>query len=186
MIRTASWTPSMSSTIDLLLLEDLVILEEAPDLAQHVLRQLALVGVVGERGIADADRDDLVVDALLVAHPHHPDGAGFDDRQRMHRLLPQHQRVERIAVIAERARDEAVIGRIVDGAVEHAIEPQQARLLVELVLVLAAVRDFDDDRKRGLDQGVVDIAVVPGMHASSVHGQSFRITGSGRPSQRNS
>ena len=89
---------------------------------------------------------------FLVAHPHHADGARLDDRQRMHRLLPEHQRVERIAVVAERARDEAVVGGIVHGAVQHAVEPQQAGLLVQLVLVLAALRNFDDDRKRCLDR----------------------------------
>ena len=65
----------------------------------------------------------------------------------MHRLLAQDEGVERIAVVAVGAGDEAVVGRVVDGAVEHAVEPQQARFLVELVLVLAAHRHFDDRRE---------------------------------------
>ena len=60
---------------DLLVLERLVVLEEPPDLAQRVRGQLRVVGVVDERRIVDADGDDLVVDALLVAHPHHADRA---------------------------------------------------------------------------------------------------------------
>src|SRR5689334_8538981 len=59
----------------LLVLENLVVLEEAADLAKLMDRQLRLVGVVGERGIADADRDDLVVEPLLVPHPHDADRA---------------------------------------------------------------------------------------------------------------
>ena len=82
----------------------------------------------------------------------------------MHRLLAEHQRIERIAVVAERARDEAVIGRVVHRAVEDAVEPKEPRLLVELVLVLAALRDLDDDREGAVDQRVVDVTVVPRVH----------------------
>ena len=109
-----------------------------------------------------AHRDDLVVDALLVAHPHHADGARLDDRQRVDRLLAEHQRIERVAVVAERARDEAVVGRIVHGAVEHAIESQEAGLLVQLVLVLASLRDLDDDGEGLLDVRVVDVVSCQG------------------------
>jgi hypothetical protein len=72
--------------------------------------------------------------------------------------------MKRIAVPAERPRDEAVVGGVIDGAVEHAIEPQQSRLLVQLVLVLAALGNFDDDRKPVGDDGLVDVTVVPGVH----------------------
>jgi hypothetical protein len=97
-----------------------------------------MVGVVRERGIAHADRDDLVVDALVVAHAHHANCARLNDRQRIHRLLSEHQHVERIAVVAERSRDESVVRRVVDGAVEHAIQTEKSRLFVELVFVRAA------------------------------------------------
>ena len=86
----------------------------------------------------------------------------------MHGFLRQHQRVERIPIVAERPRDEAVVGGIVDGAVKHAIEPEKARLLVQLVLVGAAFRNLDDDGKRRLDERVVYVAVVPGMHVIKV------------------
>ena len=151
---------------DLLVLEHLVVLEEPANLQEHVRRQLALVDVVRKGWIAHADGDDFVVDPLLVAHAHDADGARLDDRQGLHGFLGQHQRVERIPVVAERARDETVVGRIVDRAVEHAIETEEARLLVQLVLVGAAFRHLDDDRKRRLDERVVYVAVVPGMHLS--------------------
>src|SRR5215213_4485277 len=60
---------------DLLVLERLVVFEEAADLPQGMPGNLSLVGVLGKRGIAHAHGDDLVVDALLVAHPHHANRA---------------------------------------------------------------------------------------------------------------
>src|ERR671910_393643 len=86
----------------------------------------------------------------------------------MYRLLPEHQRVERIAVIAEGARNEAVVRRVVHRAVEHTVQPEQPGFLVQLVLVLAAFWNLDDDRKRVFDERVVDITVMPRMHGSSV------------------
>ena len=80
------------------------------------------------------------------------------------RLLADHQRVERVAVVAEGARDEAVVGGIVDGAVSTRSSLQQPGFLVELVLVLAPHRDFDDDRERLLDEVVVHVDVVPRVH----------------------
>ena len=50
-----------------------------------------------------------------------------------------------VAVVGPRALDEAVLEVVVDGRREHAIEPEHAGLLVELVLVPAAARDLDDD-----------------------------------------
>ena len=96
-------------------------------------------------------------------------------------LLTQHQRVERVAVVAEGARDEAVVGGIVHGAVEYAVEPQQAGLLVQLVLVLAAHRNFDDDGEHLLDHMVVNVDVVPSVHAFSL---SRKRNGGSRHSSR--
>ncbi len=67
----------------------------------------------------------------------------------MNGLLAQDQSIERISVVAIRARNEAVVGRIVHGAVEHPVETQEARLLVEFVFVGAALGDFDDDGECG-------------------------------------
>src|SRR4029453_5500613 len=61
----------------LLVLERLVVLEEAADFPQRVTRNLRFVGVFGEGWIANADGDDLVVDPFLVAHAHDADGAGL-------------------------------------------------------------------------------------------------------------
>jgi len=54
------------------------------------------------------------------------------------------QVVERIAIGGQRARDEAVVARVVDRAVQQPVQPDQPALLVELVLVLGSARDLDD------------------------------------------
>ena len=93
------------------------------------------MAVVAEGRVANAYADDLVIEPLLVSHPHDADCARFDDRQRMQWLLPKHQRVKRIAVVAEGSRNEALDGRIMDCAEENAIQAKQSCLLVQLVLV---------------------------------------------------
>ena len=149
----------------LLVLDDLGVLEEAPHLAQDVAGPLRVIGVVCERRVAHADSDELVVEPLLVAHAHDANRAGFDDRERHHGLLAEHQGVERVAVFAEGPGDEGVVGGIVHGAVEYSVELQQARFLVELILVLAPRRHFEDDGECLLDEMIVNVDVVPSVHA---------------------
>src|SRR3954468_18559215 len=161
---------------DLLVLEHLVVFEEPAHHPQHVGRQLGLVAVIGIRRVAHADRHDLIVNPLLVTHPHHADGARVDDGQGEDRLLSQHQHVERIAVVAVGARDEAVVGGIVDGAVKHPIETQQPRFLVQLVLVRAPFRDLDDGRKGGGYLRLVNVGVVPRVHPPMVSADHLKRT----------
>jgi hypothetical protein len=47
--------------------------------------------------------------------------------------------VEGIVVVTIGLRQEAVVGGIVDGAVQHAVEEEQARALVQLVFHLGAL-----------------------------------------------
>ena len=67
-----------------------------------------------------------------------PRSGGPDPDARECRLVDQEQRVGMVAVIGPGALDEAVLEVVVDGRREHAIEPEHAGLLVELVLVPAA------------------------------------------------
>ena len=60
-------------------------------------------------------------------------------------LLEQHQHVQRVAVHAERAVDEPVIVRVARGGEEHPVKPNAARLVINLVLVAAALGDLDRD-----------------------------------------
>src|SRR5207248_10077864 len=60
---------------------------------------------------------------------------------------------------------EAVVGRIVHGAVKHAVDAEQPRRLVELVLDLRALRDLDD-RAEVLRDVFTQLHVVPRMHTA--------------------
>jgi hypothetical protein len=115
------------------------------------------------RRIVDAHGDDLVVGAL-VDHAQPAERARAHDRQRLDRLLHQDEDVERIAVLGVGPRDEAVVRGVVHGRVEDAIEAQEARRLVDLVLEVRAAGDLD---QRGHERRDVrrDLDVVDGVHA---------------------
>src|SRR5438445_143021 len=110
--------------------------------------------------------DDLVVLALFVAHGHDADRARAQDAERHHRLLTEHKHVERVAVLAVGLREEAVVRRVVHGRVQHAVQPQQARALVELVLHLRALGDLDDRAEVTLDV-VAQLDIVPRVHSTA-------------------
>src|SRR5690242_2406606 len=95
--------------------------------------------------VAGRDADDLVVTALLVRHPEHPDRAAADQAAGERGLLDQHHRVERVAVLAQGVRDEAVVGRVLRRGEQRPVQPDQAAFVVNLVLVPAAPRDLDHD-----------------------------------------
>ncbi len=57
----------------------------------------------------------------------------------------QHQRVERVAVLAQGVRHEAVVGRVLGRGEQRPVQPDQAAFVVDLVLVPAAPRDLDHD-----------------------------------------
>ena len=60
----------------------------------------------------------------------------------------QTHRVERVAVLAERVRDEAVVGRIDHRREQEAVELDGIALVVLLVLVAAPLGDLDDAAER--------------------------------------
>ena len=151
---------------DRLVLERLVVLEEAAELRDPVRRQLADRGVVDVLRIVGVDGEDLVVLLALIAHLHDADRAGAQDRQRNDLLLAEHEDVQGIVVLAVRLRDEPVVGRIVDGGEEHPVDADQPACLVELVLDLRPPRDLDDDREK-VRRLAAEGDVVPGMHRRS-------------------
>ncbi len=80
-----------------------------------------------QRGSPRRHADDLGVLAGLVLHVQHADRPGLDPHARVHRVLEQHQRVERIAVAAQRVGDEPVVGRIRRGREQPPVEEDPAR-----------------------------------------------------------
>ncbi len=78
-------------------------------------RQLRDVAPEIELGIVHMHRDDLVVRAFLVLHGDDADGVGPEEAERRDDRLPaQHEHVQRIAVLAVRPGQEAVVGRVMD------------------------------------------------------------------------
>ena len=96
-------------------------------------------------GSPSATHRTLIVGALLVAHLEHADRARPDVAAGERRLVDEEQGVGVVAVVGARALDEAVIEVVEHRRRQHAIEAEDARVLVELVLVAAAARDLDDD-----------------------------------------
>ena len=107
-------------------LEVLVDLEEVLDLQPVELGQVVDVAQVLLPRVVAGHAEDLVVAALLVLHPEHADRAGPDQAARERRLLDQHQRVQRVAVLAEAVLDEPVVGRVLGGGEQRPVQPDPA------------------------------------------------------------
>ena len=56
----------------------------------------------------------------------------------------EHERVERVAVLAEGVLDEAVVGRVLRRGEQRAVQPHPAGLVIDLVLVPAPPGDLDE------------------------------------------
>jgi hypothetical protein len=100
---------------------------------------------VGPERIAERNAEDLLVLTLLVRHPEEADRPGVDMAPRERRLTNEHQRIQRIAVQAQRAVDESVVRGILHGREQHAVQEDRAGLVVELVLVPRSLGDLHDD-----------------------------------------
>src|SRR3984957_2263900 len=81
-------------------LEFLVDGEEVVDLQPVELRNVLELAQVLLPRVAGRHADDLVVAALLVGHPEHPDRAAADQAAGERGFLDQDQGVERVAVLA--------------------------------------------------------------------------------------
>src|SRR5690606_221149 len=81
--------------------------------------------------------------AGLSAHLQHGHGAHVHDDARVAGVVQQHEHVLRIAVLTERVVEVAVVGRVAEGRVQHAVQVDATGLVVDLVLHAAAARDLD-------------------------------------------
>ena len=97
------------------------------------------------RRVAQRHADQLLVRALLVRHVEDADRPDADAAAGERRVADEHERVERVAVLAERALDEAVVGGIAHRREQPPVEHDPAELVVALVLVARAGRDLDED-----------------------------------------
>jgi hypothetical protein len=95
--------------------------------------------------------------------------ARVNQRQRNYRLLAQHQNVQRIVILGQRLRNEAVIRWIVHRRIQHPVQLDQAAGFVQLILHAGAKGNLDH-RKEFQRQLVAGRNVVPGMS----HGMGTR------------
>src|SRR5665648_417355 len=126
-------------------LQILVDLEEVLDLEPVELRHVVDVLAPGRALVAGGHAEHLVVAARLVAHPEHAERTAADQATGEGRLLEQHQGVQRVAVLAKGALDEAVVVRVAGGGEEHPVQADPPGRVVELVLVPLTLGDLDGD-----------------------------------------
>src|SRR5699024_5603327 len=126
-------------------LEVLVGLEEVLDLQAPELADVLEVLDAVLAGVAGGDAQDLVVAAGLVAHVEHADRPRPHQATGPGRLVEEHERVQGGLVLTERVLDVAAAARVGHRREEHAVHPDPARLVIDLVLVALALRDLDGD-----------------------------------------
>ena len=125
-------------------LQVLVDLEEVLDLQPVELGHVGDVLQMGHPRVARGYAKELVVRPLLVGHLEHPDDPRGDQATRKRRLFKQHERVKRVTVSAQGVLDEPVVGRVPGRGEQHAVKPDPAGPVIDLVLVPLAPGDFDD------------------------------------------
>jgi hypothetical protein len=120
------------------------VLEEVLDLLAGELGDVVDVLDVVPARVAGRHADDLRVAAAVVGHVENAHGAHLHADAGEERVVEEHEHVQRVAVVAEGVLEEAVVGRVLERGVEHAVEEHPAGLVVDLVLVAAPLRDLDD------------------------------------------
>ena len=96
----------------------------------------------------------------LVDHGHESEGLVPEEASGDDGLLHDDEDIDGVGVVAEGARDEAVVVRVDDGGVEHPVHLDEPRLLVQLVLDLAPLGDLDHAVEDG-GRVRADLQVVP-------------------------
>ncbi len=114
------------------------------DLLQHVRIDLREVPHVLVARIALADAQDLLIAKPLIGHLQQPNRTNLHHAARKAWRIDQHQRVQRVAIFAKRARDEAIVPGVVNRRVEIAVQAKDVELFVVLILVDSLVRNLDD------------------------------------------
>ena len=161
--------------LDLFAFELLVVLEKTAKDEEAVRRKIARFDVIAELGVARGHGDDFVVAGAGVDHGHDPDGAGFDERERLDRLLAKNEDVEGIVVFGISLRNEAVVRRIKNGGVDDAVHFEETGLFVELVFDVRTERNFDDGLEVARDFGS-GRNVVPCVEQGAFLGRGFEQT----------
>ena len=119
-----------------------------PDLLARDLGQIREVShvLVAPRQMGRRHGDDLLVLSGIVLHDQDADRPDIDHASRHQRPGVADQHVDRVAVVRQRMRYEAVIPRIGHRRVEEPVDDERAGFLVHLIFDrLAADGHLDDD-----------------------------------------
>jgi hypothetical protein len=125
----------------------LVVKKKAAQHEQPVWRYFVTFLVAVEFRVTRRNRDDLVILLALINHRHQTDGAGVNDGQGDHSLLAQHQHIQRIIIFRQSLGNEAVVRRIVNSGVEHAIHLDEPTVFVQFIFDAGARWNFDNGVK---------------------------------------
>ncbi|CUX32503.1 hypothetical protein AGR6A_Cc190066 [Agrobacterium sp. NCPPB 925] len=123
-------------------------LEEMFDLLQRDFRQVGVIVdlVVTARQLRSRNGEDLLVLAAIIFHDHHADRADIDHAAGNQRTGVADENIDRVAVVGQRVRHEAIVTRIGHRRVKEAIDDQRTGILVHLVLDrVSPHRHFNDD-----------------------------------------
>src|SRR5690606_38390994 len=126
----------------------LVVLEEVLDLLDEQVGQVGvfLHVLVQNAQLVMGYGHQLGIAAAIVGHVQYANRTATDDRARGNRMRGDYQYVQRVAIIGQGVRNEAVVGRVEHRGSHEAIDEQSAGVLVDLVLDRRMVgRDFDGD-----------------------------------------
>ena len=122
--------------------------EEMLDLLQQMAGQIGigLNVAVHRMQLLDRHRQDLLVHAALVLHHQRADRAAANDDAGNDLNRDYDHAIGRVAVVRQRAGDEAIVCGVEHGRVKKAVDEHRAGFLVHFVLHgRAALRDFDHD-----------------------------------------
>ena len=128
---------------DVLAFEVLVDRKEVGNLFQDVGVDVGILVHIVVARISFAYTEDLFVALTLVDHLEYADGADLLDAAGKAGGIDQHEHVERIAVVAEGAGNEAVVARVMHRRKEVPVEAEDVQILVVLVLANSLQRDLD-------------------------------------------
>lgn len=110
------------------------------------------------------DRDNFIVLFVLVDHLHHTYCLRSHDAEGRNLKLSENEHVQRVMIVTISPRQESVVSRVVDRAVENTVDSQKTGLFIQLVFDRGADRDFDHAVEDHWDLGS-QFDIMPGVHA---------------------
>jgi hypothetical protein len=113
-------------------------------LRQPVVRQIFEVGHLRKARIGGRDAKDLFIYLVFILNEEDTDRPNVNAAAGESGLFHEDEHVKRIAVGGERAGNEPVVAGIMHRGKEDAIQTDESRGRVVLILVPAAARDFYD------------------------------------------